>query len=64
MDINVLRELNEQYKSLRDSNAVESIQLNSVAGATLISNRNVINLLLDTLIAETQGQLTKQLKEL
>lgn len=64
MNIEVLRELQEQYTALRNSNAVESIQLNSVAGAVLISNRNVINILLDTLIAETQGQLSKKLQEL
>ena len=59
--MNILRELHEQYKTLRESNAVENIQLNCVAGVTHIRNRNVINLLLDTLIAETQGQLVKQL---
>lgn len=62
-NIKVLRELQEQYTTLRQSSAVESIQLNSTAGAVLISNRNVINTLLDTLIAETQKQLTEQIKE-
>jgi hypothetical protein len=56
-DVHVLSKLQEQYNILRNSNAVESIQLNSVAGPLLIENRNVINTVLDTLIAETQRQI-------
>ncbi len=56
-DAKVLNKLQEQYNILRKSNAVESIQLNSVAGPLLIENRNVINTVLDTLIAETQRQI-------
>ena len=58
----VLRELHEQYTALRESNAVESIQLNSTAGAVHISNKSVINLLLDTLIVETRKQLNKSME--
>lgn len=58
----VLCELHEQYTTLRESNAVESIQLNSTAGAVLISNKSVIDMLLDTLIAETRKQLTKSME--
>lgn len=60
-NIKVLHELQEQYTTLRQSNAVESIQLNSTAGAVLISNKSVINMLLDTLIAETRKQLQKSM---
>lgn len=56
-DAKVLNKLQEQYNILRKSNAVGSIQLNSVAGPLLIENRNVINTVLDTLIAETQRQI-------
>ena len=56
-DVHVLSKLQEQYNILRNSNAVGSIQLNSVAGPLLIENRNVINTVLDTLIAETQRQI-------
>lgn len=60
-NVKVLRELHEQYTTLRQSNAVESIQLNSTAGAVLISNKSVIGMLLDTLIAETLKQLQKSM---
>ncbi len=63
MSIKELCELKEQYMGLRNSNAVKSIQLNSVAGPLLIENENVINTVLDTLINETQVQITKETKQ-
>ncbi|MBR5951573.1 MAG: hypothetical protein IKZ87_09125 [Actinomycetaceae bacterium] len=61
-NVETLKKLQEQYNDLRKSNAVGSIQLNSVAGTLLIENRNVINTVLDTLIAETQKRIEKEMQ--
>ena len=61
-NVETLKKLQEQYNDLRKSNAVGSIQLNSVAGTLLIENRNVINTVLDTLIAETQTRIEKEMQ--
>ena len=61
--ISRLNELKAEYQNLRNAGAVESVQLNTAAGPFFIRNREVVNSVIDMLIAECQRQINKELKE-
>ena len=61
--VSQLNELKTEYQNLRNGNAVESVQLNTAAGPFFIRNREVVNSVIDMLIAECQRQINKDQKE-
>lgn len=54
------KELLEQYQTLRNSDAVTSITINTVAGGTAIVNRAMINKLMDFIINEARKDIICQ----
>lgn len=58
-----LNELKAEYQNLRNADAVESVQLNTAAAPFLIKNKQVINRVLDLLIAECQTQIQEELND-
>lgn len=60
MNIKELNALVAQYKNLRNSEIVCRIELQATNGTHVISNRAVINKVVDMLIREAQKQIEKE----
>lgn len=63
MSIKQLKELNEQYRKLRNEEVVYRMELSATNGTYVVCNREVLNKIVDLLISESQQQIEKEVKE-
>lgn len=63
MSIKQLKELNEQYRKLRNEEVVYRMELSATNGTHVVCNREVLNKIVDLLISESQQQIEKEVKE-
>ena len=59
-DLDKIKELNTQYKLLRNNGMVVEVKLITNIGAYSIKNLNVISKVLDLLIRESQNQIESE----
>lgn len=57
-----IRALHEQYKQLRQTNAVNDIILHSIVGDFTITNKVIVNKIVDLLILESLTELNKEIE--
>lgn len=57
MSIKQLKELNEQYRKLRNEEVVYRMELSATNGTHVVCNREVLNKIVDLLISESQQQI-------
>ena len=62
MSIKQLKELNEQYRKLRNEEVVYRMVLSGTNGTHVVCNREVLNKIVDLLISESQQQIEKEVK--
>ena len=62
MSIKQLKELNEQYRKLRNEEVVYRMELSATNGKHVVCNREVLNKIVDLLISESQQQIEKEVK--
>lgn len=63
MSIKQLKELNEQYRKLRNEEVVYRMELSATNGTHVVCNREVLNKIVDLLISESRQQIEKEVKE-
>lgn len=63
MELNKIKELNEQYKVLRKTGMVVNVSLQTAVGSYNVKNPNIIGAVLDLLIRESQKQIESEVSK-
>lgn len=62
-ELETMKELNTQYKILRNNGLVGAIDIRTNIGTYSVKNKNIINKILDLLILESQKQIEREVNE-
>lgn len=62
-ELKTMKELNTQYKILRNNGLVDAIDIRTNIGTYSVKNKNIINKILDLLILESQKQIEREVNE-
>lgn len=63
MELEKIKELNEQYKVLRKTGMVINVSLQTAVGSYNVKNQNIIRAVLDLLIRESQKQIESEVSK-
>lgn len=62
-ELETMKELNTQYKILRNNGLVGAIDIRVNIGTYSVKNKTIINKILDLLILESQKQIEREVNE-